>query len=394
MGKFGENLISGLGSSIGSSVVGMGMNLLGGLFGESESDRRRYQEELMKKQFEMEKEKMNLQADINKNQAKYSQELAKDMWQSTGIQAQIDQLKNQGMNPALLYGQSGAGGGTTAGAGVAQGVQMGTTDAGSMGIQARQQALQERLVDSEIAKNLAEAGKIAGAESYNLTEGGNKYGTGQEVDKSTIALQGTLADLNSANADLARANVDVAKMTEDEKAAHIKLMGDLSQKAWQEAKQVSLNNEIKEATKESLKQQVYLETTRAYLSNIEALAGISLTNAQKEWLEVQRVGYWYKLQTERISAEASMKHAEEYGDYVSGQIEKWGADVKLGNKRFIKDCVIESINAAANLGSTISDFIPTKVWKTAVEQMWGKNKEGNWEMQGQKNVTNKEKKFK
>ena len=37
------------------------------------------------------------------------------MWQDTNYSAQIDQMKKAGVNPALLYGQSGGGGTTTGG---------------------------------------------------------------------------------------------------------------------------------------------------------------------------------------------------------------------------------------------------------------------------------------
>ena len=54
---------------------------------------------------------MGLQAKYNKEQAKYSTELGKEMWDYTNFENQKKHLEAAGLNPALLYGSSGGGGG-------------------------------------------------------------------------------------------------------------------------------------------------------------------------------------------------------------------------------------------------------------------------------------------
>ena len=67
-------------------------------------------------------EYMGLQAQYNKEQAKYSTELSKEMWDYTNYENQKKHLEAAGLNPALLYGSSGGGGGSAAGGGTAAGV--------------------------------------------------------------------------------------------------------------------------------------------------------------------------------------------------------------------------------------------------------------------------------
>lgn len=396
MAGFGESIIGAAGSALGSGGIGMGLNFIGGLINSrKEKKQREWQEQMMQKQFENEKEKMGLQAQYNKEQAAYNQDLAKDMYTYTGMGSQIQQMKNEGLNPALMYsGGAGGGNGSTAGAGQAQGVQQGTSDAVGMAIRAKEVSQNERLVESEITKNLAEAGKVAGAESFNLTEGGKKYGTGQEVDKSTIELQETLSQLNTATARLRESDIEVNQMTKEEKAAHVKLYGDMSQKVWQEARAVAVKADIAEETKEQLIKQTYAETTKMYLGNLEKLANIKLTEQQTEYIETQRAGFWYQCYTGRISAEAQAKRAESYADEVTGRIENWKGTLSLDQKRFVKECVLESVNALIKAGDVIGDFLPTKMWKQMTREQWSKDKNGDWKMDGYDRTNDKTKSWK
>ena len=62
-------------------------------------------------------------AGINQGYAKemagINQQHNKDMFDYTGYQAQVAQMKAAGLNPALMYGSAGAGGSTQGGAGMA-----------------------------------------------------------------------------------------------------------------------------------------------------------------------------------------------------------------------------------------------------------------------------------
>ena len=100
MGKFFDNIVSSAGNSAGSGMVGLGLNLIGGLINGGMS-----QEEAMQMQYENEIKKMQEQYNLNREMAKYSQELNKEMWEYTNYENQVKELEKAGLNPALLYGR-------------------------------------------------------------------------------------------------------------------------------------------------------------------------------------------------------------------------------------------------------------------------------------------------
>ena len=136
--------------------------MLNGLFSGGMSE-----EEAMQMQHQYEMEKMGLQAQYNKEQAKYSQELAKEMWEYTNYENQVKHLKAAGLNPALLYGKGGTGG-STAGAGTAGPVAMGTSEAVGMALQTKQLSLNQQEQQANIAKTMAETAKIAGVDTEQV----------------------------------------------------------------------------------------------------------------------------------------------------------------------------------------------------------------------------------
>lgn len=110
------------------------------------------------------------QAQINKEQAKYSQGLAMEYWDYTNWENQVDHLKKAGLNPALMYGKGGAGGQT--GGGQAQGVGLSPSNQEAVKAQQIGMALQLAQLKSQIEvnesvakKNTAEAEKTAGVDT-------------------------------------------------------------------------------------------------------------------------------------------------------------------------------------------------------------------------------------
>lgn len=110
------------------------------------------------------------QAQINKEQAKYSQGLAMEYWDYTNWENQVDHLKKAGLNPALMYAKGGAGGQT--GGGQAQGVGLSPSNQEAVKAQQIGMALQLAQLKSQIEvnesvakKNTAEAEKTAGVDT-------------------------------------------------------------------------------------------------------------------------------------------------------------------------------------------------------------------------------------
>ena len=100
---------------------------------------------------------MNKQAELNKEQADYSTELAKNYWDYTNYENSVKHLKEAGLNPALFYAKGGQGGAT--GGGQAQGVGLPSTTPTMARIQAQGMGAQLQNVLSQVELNKATAKK-------------------------------------------------------------------------------------------------------------------------------------------------------------------------------------------------------------------------------------------
>lgn len=106
--------IAAIGTQAAGQATGMGMGLLGNAIGAK--SRLRQANKLYA-----------LEAYYNKEMIDYQKQSDLGMWEATGPQGQMLQLKKAGLNPGLIYGMGGAGGQTTggsAGVGSPQGAEM------------------------------------------------------------------------------------------------------------------------------------------------------------------------------------------------------------------------------------------------------------------------------
>lgn len=179
MGDFNKNFLGSLGTGLGSGVAGMGLSMIGGLFGGIKAKKQhKRNKELLQLQNQIEIERMGLQADLNKQQAEHAQELAKKMYDYTfqneaeynNPTNQVARMRAAGLNPALMYGGSaaGAGGvaeGSTSGAGIAGAVSALQPMGLQIALQAEAQKSQIELNQSQAAKNWADAGKTIGIDT-------------------------------------------------------------------------------------------------------------------------------------------------------------------------------------------------------------------------------------
>ena len=115
-----------------------------------------YGREMWEKQNQAENERMALQNQWNKDAAAQSQQYAKEMFDYTGYENQVKQMKAAGLNPALMNGGGGSAGQASAGAEVqpAQAFQpMGI----QMALQAQQVMANTQLANAQAQKTRAEA---------------------------------------------------------------------------------------------------------------------------------------------------------------------------------------------------------------------------------------------
>lgn len=123
---------------------------------EQWQDQKEYGREMWEKQNQAENDRMALQNQWNKEAAEKSQEYAKEMFDYTGYENQVKQMKAAGLNPALMNGGGGSAGQASAGAEVqpAQAFQpMGI----QMALQAQQVMANTQLANAQADKTRAEA---------------------------------------------------------------------------------------------------------------------------------------------------------------------------------------------------------------------------------------------
>lgn len=199
MGKIGEAIGSAaLGGLTGgvSGLVSGAIGGLGSLFGigrRKEKKARKAEEREHQRQLEY----MGLQAQYNKEQAKYSTELSKEMWDYTNYENQKKHLEAAGLNPALLYGSGGGGGGSSAGGGTAAGVGLPSSTGVGMGIQWEQMEAQKELTKAEAAKTNAEAAKLMTTDTENVESETEK--NKQEIEESKKRIESLTSQIHKTN---------------------------------------------------------------------------------------------------------------------------------------------------------------------------------------------------
>ena len=190
----GSAALGGLTGGVGGLVSGAigGLGSLMGIGRRKEKKAREAEEREHQRQLEY----MGLQAQYNKEQAKYSTELSKEMWDYTNYENQKKHLEAAGLNPALLYGQGG-GGGSAAGGGAAAGVGLPSSTGVGMGIQWEQMEAQKELAKAEAAKTNAEAAKLMTTDTENIKSETEK--NKQEIEESKKRIEHLTSQIHKTN---------------------------------------------------------------------------------------------------------------------------------------------------------------------------------------------------
>ena len=189
----GSAALGGLTGGVGGLVSGAigGLGSLMGIGSRKERKAREAEEREHQRQLEY----MGLQAKYNKEQAEYSTELSKEMWDYTNFENQVKHLKAAGLNPALIYGSGGGGGGNAAGSGSAAGVGLPSSTGVGMGIQWEQMEAQKELAKAEAAKTNAEAAKLMTTDTKNVESNTEKNKTYRDWESKGLEFNNYLNEL-------------------------------------------------------------------------------------------------------------------------------------------------------------------------------------------------------
>lgn len=179
-------------------IGGMGMGLLGGITGAVTGNQN----------WKRQKQAMGMQHANQMELNKQGSDLAFDMWNKTNYGAQVQHMKDAGLNVGLMYEGGGAGGTTSAGSGgSASMVQPTESNAGGMGMQAMMMQSSIELNKAMANKANAEATKTAGVDTENTTA--NTSLTKMNEANARLANELSTKTLEDV-VDTVRANRDIA----------------------------------------------------------------------------------------------------------------------------------------------------------------------------------------
>lgn len=346
--SFGKSFISGLGSSGASSLGGLITGGISQALGLSWSPRK-----AMEEQWKYNKNIMALQNQYQQQAAAKSQQYAKEYWDYTNTENQVQHLKNAGLNIGLMYGQSGAGGmGASGGAHQAAPEQPQGNPIG-MALQVQQIEQQRRMTDAQISlaeaqaeKAGAEATKISGVDTkealkrieeaasrieLNLKEGNYKEAL-TSLTKVKEETEKTLQSLNAMKEALTKAQVSQAF------AAATKYSEEANTEYWRKENEKIKNQYLKDTYEERVDAVSY--------NNAVAIALAAKYVSEKDVNEKQIDQL--QADIEELNALADKHNWDKitYRKQVEGMIERW--EDQTFNER---------INLGLEFGETIVDML-------------------------------------
>lgn len=354
----------------GNGLIGGALGMIGGAI------QYKRQQKLMDKQYQyaLGMAKQNQQyakemAGINQGYAKemagINQQHNKDMFDYTGYQAQVAQMKAAGLNPALMYGSVGGGGSTQGGAGMAGSASAGSGSVGGtpsapdtgiisgvgMGLQLGLMDAQKRNIDADTAKKEADAKKTAGADTM-YTEALTK---------------------------LANADIDYRNMSTEKVAAEIKTIGDMSVKLMQEARKLASEADYNEQTLKNRVTKASSEAIGSILDNMQKSMNIKLTEAQTKAIAENIAIAWYNAGTNRMNATTA-------ADQAANELIKIMGDLDIRERTLLKDWIYQGVHAGVALLEGVTDIVKVKALikaaskglKEVIIKSGKKDKDGSW----------------
>lgn len=228
------------------------------------------------RQISQQKRLQGLQIKGSKELTDYNMRKQLEMWEKTNYAAQKEQMKKAGLNPGLMYGQSG-GGGTTAA--ISQGSVTGASAAGQSGeIQAMMgMGLQRELLEAqkEVLKSQA---------NLNNTEAAKKAGV--DTAESETRIKSLLQGIENAKAQESMQKVETRlkemqefeqKATQEDRMDYIAYQTKRAMTDLENAENETFINTTTKNEKITIIQQAAIEST---LRNVLLQANIAKTNTE------------------------------------------------------------------------------------------------------------------
>ena len=322
---FKESFISGLGSSAASTGLEFMGNILSQAFGLSWSPKKAMQE-----QEAYNKRIMALQNQYQQQAAAQSQQYAKDYWDYTNTENQVEHLKNSGLNIGLMYGQSGAGGMGASGGARQESPDQAQGNPVGMALQVQQIEQQRRMNDAQIAlaeaqanKANEEAKKIGGVDTQEALKRIEEASSRIELNLREGNYKEALTELTKAEKEATNALKALREMQEGLTNAQISeafaIAGYYSEKAHTEY----WTKENEKIQNEFLKDTYNDRVDAAYYNNAVAIALAAKYKSDKDVNEEQIKHLEASIKELDALADKHNWDKETYRNQVEGMIERW-----------------------------------------------------------------------
>ena len=342
------------------TIMGIGGALMGALNANSASNQS----------WQRQHQLMEIQAELNQKNAKFNTAQAKEMWNYTNFENQMKHIKEAGLSPGLIYGMGGQGG-STQGAGTANGVGLPQDQSVGLGLRAQEIGVemanalsQIKLNESQANKNEAEAGKIKGVDTdaqKATIENIIAQTTNEKIKRGLILGQIRVAD---AEEELKRNTADWTKEKADETRWNVKSLQKGIEKLAMEINGVELDNDLKKRTIDNK-----VKESTLMLQNL--MAEILLKGSQRKVNEEQAKAIpaeilqgWEKLVKEGKMLIIQKEQMEAYVQNVKNKYELGNKGLDIEEQKLIKDIVLGMLEIASKGAGAV---LGAKVGKTSVQ---------------------------
>lgn len=327
-----------LGNAAAGGIIGTGL----GMLTSGWQDDRQYKQAKRLQKLEMQG---------NKQMFEYQRQLQMQMWQDTNYGAQVQQMKEAGLSPGLIYGGSGAGGATVGGGGASVTGQHAPVGGGEgvagmgMMMELAMMKAQKDLLESQARKNNVEANKAEGVDT-------EKTKTEIEQILQTIKNQQAQEELTKAQAALTKFELS---FEQDARKSRLEAIDWMSVQALEQLEALRIQNKISNETQQAASEAIIKQAAQVGIVNI-LLQEQAKTEQTKQTLNL---------------AQAKQVAAKIVQDWTAIGVEQFKADTQLLQVQIneeLKNMEIE-LNASEKIRGwveTITNLIPWKSKQTPV----------------------------
>lgn len=322
---FGKLFTSGLAKSGASSLTGMITGGISQALGLTWSP-----EKAMREQEAYNKRIMALQNQYQQQAAAQSQQYAKDYWDYTNAENQVQHLKNAGLNIGLMYGQSGAGGMGASGGARQESPDQAQGNPIGMALQVQQIEQQRKMNDAQITlteaeakKAEAEATKISGVDTQEALKRIEGIASQIELNLKEGNYKEALTDLTKAEKEATDALKSLREMQEALTNAQINEAFAIASYYSEKAHTEYWTKENEKIQNKYLKDTYYDRVDAAYYNNAVAIALAAKYASEKDVNEKQIKHLQASIEELNALADKHNWDKETYRKQVDGMVERW-----------------------------------------------------------------------